>query len=373
MSRYNIPLPDARDAEMAINPQIGSDLKVYASPFSRLDVGDIVQTDQGPEVTPVASGIYEPKVIGNFGLVLSIEDETTVWTANDTHQLRDGQVFVFPTGAALPTGVTAGTVYYVRVLSATTFELFTTQANALAADGAAGGTGSVAVTTAGTNVKLGRDLQVVATNGLVATAPVRIRFNVTFLDGATGTATATLKRPTYPTAGVASQPGYDGAIFTASDLIGDGANSSKRIISVESLAYIINGARGNKYALVSLPDLETFELMACTTEGGAKLPAPQPVAIPCGRNRNAFVRLGQDSEATVTLKAKHVVYGAGLSRLNGNKVSLILAVEKDNRVLSERVVLDRVVMAAQQNFGEGDAQVDSTAEGRFESAAVFTF
>ncbi|WP_299109789.1 hypothetical protein [uncultured Bradyrhizobium sp.] len=51
------------------------------------------------------------------------------WTA---HGLYDGATVVFSTTGALPTGVTAGTTYFVRVIDANTFNLCTTIANQIA-------------------------------------------------------------------------------------------------------------------------------------------------------------------------------------------------------------------------------------------------
>lgn len=66
------------------------------------------------------------------------------------HGLRDGKGVAFTSTGALPTGLTAGTIYYVRSTGLNTFTLHSTQANALS------NTGQVTFTTTGSgthNVK----------------------------------------------------------------------------------------------------------------------------------------------------------------------------------------------------------------------------
>lgn len=48
-----------------------------------------------------------------------------------SHQLANGDPIKFTTTGALPTGITAGTVYYVRQIDANTFHLYDTAANAI--------------------------------------------------------------------------------------------------------------------------------------------------------------------------------------------------------------------------------------------------
>ncbi len=49
----------------------------------------------------------------------------------ESHHYTDGQSISFTTAGALPTGITANTLYYVRIIDATTFHLYDTYAHAI--------------------------------------------------------------------------------------------------------------------------------------------------------------------------------------------------------------------------------------------------
>lgn len=92
-------------------------------------------------------GIARPgELIHAVATVSSIDDTTEIITFNSLARFRDGAPVRFATRGTAPTGLTAGTLYYLHKLSATTGTLHTSEANALA------GTSPVNITGSGTGL-----------------------------------------------------------------------------------------------------------------------------------------------------------------------------------------------------------------------------
>lgn len=117
--------------------------------------------------TTQAPGLRKYVYAANVATWIAQGIADTVFTANDVsfvftaanHRLRTGMpVQVSNVGGGLPTGLSAATTYWVRVIDGNTFYLYDTQAHAIA-----GGTpGQVQVSSNGTGVQ---HMQTVATAG----------------------------------------------------------------------------------------------------------------------------------------------------------------------------------------------------------------
>jgi hypothetical protein len=102
------------------------------------------------------------------------------WT---NHSLSTGTPVVFTTTGALPTGITAGTTYYVIAVDASTFQIATTLANALAGT-AVNTSGSQSGTHTGTRYAVAQRLSVQGVTGVS-----NIAGSDTFIQGSQGTGT----------------------------------------------------------------------------------------------------------------------------------------------------------------------------------------
>jgi hypothetical protein len=104
--------------------------------------GDITGTTSVIDVQPFLGST--PLVLGPTGVTATFTIAAPgvgTWSVAQPNLLFGSEVF-FSNGGTLPTGVTAGTVYYVKPLTSTTFNLATSYANLLA---------NVLITTTGTS------------------------------------------------------------------------------------------------------------------------------------------------------------------------------------------------------------------------------
>lgn len=120
--------------------------EVRATPVGRLDA--LAALWPYGIVTPGA-------LVHATAAIVSVDAGTEIVTFDDLSRFRDGAPVVFATHGSLPTGLTAGTVYYLHKLSSTTGSLHTTEANALA------NTSAVNITATGTGSMIEQEYLVV--------------------------------------------------------------------------------------------------------------------------------------------------------------------------------------------------------------------
>lgn len=119
-----------------------------------------------PGIMPSAIGCISITPTAVAGNISSVDTGTEIITWSTNHGLTTGEL-ITSTGGTWPTGVTANAAYYVNALTATTFALYTTYADAIA------NTNKVNLTAAGSGTRTMRRL-VLATKineGLDATTP----------------------------------------------------------------------------------------------------------------------------------------------------------------------------------------------------------
>lgn len=120
------------------NREASFTLEVRATPVGRLDA--LAALWPYGIVTPGA-------LVHATATIVSVDTGTEIVTFDDLARFRDGAPVVFTTHGTLPTGLSAGTTYFLHKLSSTTGTLHTTEANALAATSAinlsATGTGAM--------------------------------------------------------------------------------------------------------------------------------------------------------------------------------------------------------------------------------------
>ncbi len=211
----------------------------------------------------------------------------------------------------------------------------------------------------------GVDLALVCETGVKSTVDVVVDLDVTFDDDTQGTARASFIVPSYAKDQSSNLP-----IGLAVDVLGQGAgNSDKKIKSVTGISSITGGSKGNRFALVSLPD-DWFDV-GCARSKNEQLPVPKSLPIACGLKGSAFNKAGRSEPGQLELKALNFTYGDGLSRLNGHRGSVLVQVYKDGRVLTEQTVYGGYRPTPSTDRGDGDDEVTNSATGNFEAFAKF--
>jgi len=107
------------------------------------------------------------------------------------------------------------------------------------------------------------------------------------------------------------------------------------------------------------------------TEAGLKLPVSGSVAIADGLDGSAAIKRGRSEPGSMSAKSHYIDYFNGLGRINGFFSSAMIEVWKDDRVLTERVMIGRWKAMANPNRGDGNDVVSADAEGNFQEFAIF--
>ena len=114
-----------------INVTVFSNIAISAQIEHSFDNIVWFSNDTGVTATAITYPTY------NYISVASITAPTVTMTitapgvvTHATHPFQTGAPVIFATTGALPTGVTAGTIYYIRIIDANSYHLYNTQANA---------------------------------------------------------------------------------------------------------------------------------------------------------------------------------------------------------------------------------------------------
>lgn len=213
-----------------------------------------------------------------------------------------------------------------------------------------------------------RDFQVVVDRtGMRSDVELVISLNVRFADSTDGVAEATFAVPAR-----SHNQKFSVGQGTAVDLIGTGDDSAKKVKQILGVASVVGGEAGNRFQIVAVPDEDKFFLIGCTDEAGLTLPLGASLAIACGLNASAHVKRGRGEPGQLTVTEKYVDYMHGLGRLNGHFCTAKVEAYKDERVLTERIVVHKWKPMASPSAGEGDDTVTAQAQGNFQEFAVFT-
>jgi len=210
----------------------------------------------------------------------------------------------------------------------------------------------------------GRDFQLVAIGPVLSTTAVVVTASVVFEGGANGTITATLAPPE-----TAADQSFNFPQGLAVDFVPSVANNTIRTITAITVAD--GGSSGARFAIVAMPERASYTEVACTEGKSPTPPAPNSVSIPCGYDSARWVKRGRSVTPELGMKARYKGFGDGLMRANGHRVTAMLEVWKEDRILSERQVFGgwRPKVAAERPDGEGEVMAD--ASGQYEFFAVF--
>jgi hypothetical protein len=230
--------------------------------------------------------------------------------------------------------------------------------------------GILALHTAYSLPSAGRDLALIVDRAGAPSASgvlLEVTFAVQFDDSTMGTA-----RASYTIPARAANQGWSLPRGTAIDVIPVGApNLAKKIKAVYN-ASVTGGAANNRFELVALPEQASYYLVGCTNQANFKLPVGSSLPIPCGLNPTRFTKRGRGEAGTLNVIEKYSDYLDGLTRLNGLFVTAMVEISKDERVLTDRFVLQNWHPTASPELGDGDDIATATGEGNFSQFAVFT-
>lgn len=207
------------------------------------------------------------------------------------------------------------------------------------------------------------DLQVVVQAEVRSSAPVVVTVVGTDQNDAAITATATLSPPGWVTNQSYSFPeGY------AKDLTPTvGGKMFKTITSVT----FTNGARGGKFRIYKLPALTSFTLVGFTTGGDFTTKSRPPKPIADKLDGSAVVKFGRSEPGTLSLTAKYLSVGDGLQRFAGRRCTAMAIIEKEEQLITERLIFGNYVPNVRPSMPEGDGDATAGGEGMFEVFAAF--
>ena len=141
---------------------------------------------------------------------------------------------------------------------------------------------------------------------------------------------------------------------------------------MDSLTSISNGDGGNRFEIVSLPDLESgYVEIGCAKSKEPTLPVTASVAIPCRYDGSSDIKKGRSVPGKLAVSTRMNTSGDGLLRLNGQKVTAMTELWKEDEVLTERVVYEGWRPASNPKSGDGDDEAEVTSEGMFERFFIF--
>jgi hypothetical protein len=353
--RYQIPTIPDEDLDIAISAEIGAESRVLVSyepgrlladlEQEAVDDGTIVfdRTYRAPEVTSVGRDL---QLICN-GAVLSNEEIVVVLnvmmagivpgpltiTGNTaanpsvvttgTHGLTSGQTVTITGSNSTPT---LNGPRVVTVLSSTTFSV------------------PVTVTVAGTAGSVQGPVNDVAT-----------------------TATATFSPP-----GTAQDASFNFPPGLGVDFIVDGnGNENRTIRSIVSVDEVSGGRAGNKFFIMALPNRDSYTQIMCATDKSIPIPVGKSVSIPCGFDGSRWVKKGRSEAVSAEFTAKYGSVADGLARVNGHRVTVMVETHKDDRILTERLVLTGWRPVVSIKKGDGEAEAEASASGMYEVFAGF--
>lgn len=211
----------------------------------------------------------------------------------------------------------------------------------------------------------GKVLQImVDRSGARSSVEMSVTLGVTFADDTTGTATATFTIPDYVPNQSFNLPIGAGVEFIPS--------VDKLIKLVNTVNSVVGGAVNNKFQIVALPNLDSFVRVGCTDQANFKLPVGSSISIPCGLNPSRYTKRGRGEPGTLTVSERWTSYLTGLTRLNGFFCSAMVEIVKEERIVTDRIVVNRWRPMAGPNIGDGDDVVKADGEGSFSDFVVFT-
>lgn len=341
--KYVLPALTGANAAIAARPRLNVETRLKVSKEPILQVAEIEQTGLGTTValTAVALTSGDPTVTHASATGFAVGDIVT----------GTG----IPDGARVLTITTPGTVFELDVNASATV---------------AGGTATVETAAAATleadatyeEPAAGYDLQIALLTGMPATVLTRVKVAVVFDDDSTGTAEAVFQQPSY------ANQNPDGGEAWAQDLTT--SDTARQIKSITSLVNVIGGSVGCRFAIWKLP--EAWIEPRGTTQKNVDSGGNTGVAVPERYAPVKYLIRGRGTQGMLRLAGRYTTAANGLSRLNGQPVSVMLETWANNTVLVEREICAETFLEIKSaRASDGNEETTVTAEAPFAKHAIF--
>lgn len=251
----------------------------------------------------------------------------TLATAADASWITGTVCRVSNEGGGLPTGLQAGTDYFLIKTGSATYKLAASLADALS------GT-AIGLSSAGT----GTHTLTVAANQTI-------------------TGTATFSPPGY-----SSDQSFNFQRGYAVDVVP--SCTGKKLTEITSLTSVTNGGANQIIDLYYLPESVDYFSAGCMTGVEFNTKERQPVSIDCQMEASAFTKAGKTKKGELSGRFKFVGFADGVSRFLGHRGTLLLEGVKDGQVTGDRVVFTEALLGSRHNIpdGEGEHVIEVTGE-----------
>lgn len=214
----------------------------------------------------------------------------------------------------------------------------------------------------------GMDLHIRAENPVegVDGGTITVTLDVTLEGAVVDTATATFDIPGWSS----YQKNYI-PIGLSADFVPDTpANAGLKVVSVQGLDSVSDGALGNQFKIYATPPIADFIEIGCTRSKSGQFKLPTVVNIACGYDSAAHTKLGRSDEQNLTLSFAYASQLEALSRFNGHRCLVLIKVVKDNAVHWENILYSGYIPRANADRGDGNDEVVATSESSYEKFMV---
>jgi hypothetical protein len=224
-----------------------------------------------------------------------------------------------------------------------------------------------------TDAAKGRDLQVLALDSISSDVPVVITLAVTFDDASNGTATATFSAPQAVDDQDNNFPAGIAVDLKLKDAQNVDVTATRTVRTVTGLTSIVGGDVGNKFAVVACPERASYVLIANINNRDIQVPVAKTVTIASGYDGARWTKKGRSEPPKIDLKANYTGYGTGLPRISGQRVTIMMETYKDDKVLTERMIVGGYRPEIKLAKPDGNSLSEATATGEYESGSFAVF
>lgn len=353
--KCQIPDIDDEDLDLAISAEIGAESRVFVSYQEGKLVAEIEQ-DAADLGTIVLERAYRPPELTTAGRDMQLVCNDSV--LSDEEIIVTLNVMVEGSLPATKT-ITGNTVANPTVIT-------TSAAHGLTSGNTITITGSDSTPTLnGTHVAT-----VLSSTTLSVPVNVTVVGTAGTIQGPPGAAVADTATATFDPPDTAQDASFNFPTGLGVDII-PVTDATKNIRSVVSIASVAGGKAGNKFYVLALPDRDSYTEVMCATDKTIAVPTRKSIAIACRFNGARWVKGGRSEPPTAEFTGKYVSYGDGLPRVNGQRVTVMIESRKDDRILTERLILTGWRPTVGIKKGDGDAEAEASATGMYEIFCAF--
>lgn len=193
----------------------------------------------------------------------------------------------------------------------------------------------------------GLDLLVLAENLLGDSGPITVTVHGLDQNGAAQVGTAVFQTPAYSTVtDNIFQTGW--AVDVAPTAPG---NQWTKFLSFSVQA--TGAAQYGKFSIWAMPNTSRYSLIGATQEKSFTTPSQEPVAISAGLNAGAFVKPGMIPVGEAGVTQRWVSFSEGMARFDGGRVTARIDVEKEQKIIDQRLYLIGATLNITPSAGEG--------------------